>query len=146
MFIKHGDSVKAGKYNRIYNIWRHMKRRCYAPEEKHYDIYGGKGITICDDWLKYENFREWSINNGYEESLSIDRIKNDKNYEPRNCRWVSQLVQQNNRTNNLYLEYKGKRMTVADLARETGRNRKTLQARYHRFNADPVKMLDYRPK
>lgn len=64
-------------------------------------------------------------------------------YEPSNCRWASQIVQQNNRTNNLYLTYQGKRVTVADLARETNRNRKTLQTRYHRFNGDAVKMLDY---
>lgn len=143
MYLVHGDSTKKGEHNRIYNIWRHIKRRCNCPEEPFYQYYGGKGIKLCSEWSSYPKFKEWSLASGYGTELEIDRIDSNKDYEPSNCRWTTELVQQNNRTNNLYLEFNGQRMTVADLARLTGKNRKTLQDRYHQFQGNVVKMLDY---
>ena len=102
--ITHGDS-KA----RLYNIFNHMISRTTKPNNKNYADYGGRGIKVCDEWLKYENFKEWALNNGYDDTLTIDRIDNDGNYEPSNCRWTTRLVQARNqkKKKNTSTEYKG---------------------------------------
>lgn len=70
-----------------------MKARCYKPKSTGYQWYGGKGIRVCDEWLnKYEPFRDWAMDNGYKEGLSIDRINSNSNYEPENCRWITRSV------------------------------------------------------
>lgn len=77
---------------RLYSIYSGMKQRCYNPNNQHYSIYGGKGIKICDEWLNkngLQNFIEWSLNNGYEEHLTIDRINSSADYSPQNCRWIT---------------------------------------------------------
>lgn len=75
----------------IYSIWRGMKRRCYEPNRKDFKWYGGKGITVCNEWLNsYEGFKEWALTNGYKCGLTIDRIDNKKRYEPSNCQWITQ--------------------------------------------------------
>ncbi len=93
---KHGGSV--GGSSRLYRIWGGMKTRCYNPNSKHYDYYGGRGIAICTEWLhNFAAFQEWALSNGYHEGLSIDRIDNDKGYSPDNCRWITQTEQNKNR-------------------------------------------------
>ncbi len=75
-----------------------MKRRCYNQKFKQYKDYGGRGIRVCDEWLKsFKNFYDWAMANGFREDLQIDRIDNDGNYEPSNCRWVSAKENANNR-------------------------------------------------
>jgi len=97
--VTHGLSYK-GHHHRIYNIWATMKQRCYNPNATKYENYGGRGITICDEWkIDVINFYNWAIANDYSENLSIDRINSNGNYEPSNCRWVTMKVQQNNRRN-----------------------------------------------
>ena len=93
---------------RLYSIWSKIKDRTLNSNCKDYNEYGGRGITICDDWKNdFKSFYDWSMSNGYEENkgLSIDRIDNDENYEPSNCRWVTrtiqcrnQRIQKNNKT------------------------------------------------
>ena len=84
---------------RLYNIWCCMKGRCFNEKQENYPKYGGRGITVCEEWKEnFMAFYEWAINNGYTEELSIDRIDNDGNYEPSNCRWVTQTEQVNNRS------------------------------------------------
>ena len=83
---------------RLYRIYRAMKNRCYNPKDDSYPYYGGRGIKVCDEWLEsYIAFRDWSITNGYSGDLSIDRIDNDGDYEPSNCRWVTTHQQAKNR-------------------------------------------------
>lgn len=83
--------TKTGASNhRLYRIWRNMKRRCYDKTFKAYKNYGGKGVLICEEWLKsFENFYNWAIGNGYKDDLTIDRIDVKGNYEPKNCQWIT---------------------------------------------------------
>lgn len=86
------------KNTRLYNIWRGMKMRCLNENSKFYKYYGGRGITICGEWIdSFENFRDWALANGYSDELSIDRIDNNGNYEPDNCQWTTQSEQNANR-------------------------------------------------
>ena len=94
-------------HTRLHNIWLTMRQRCEKPKCSTYHKYGAKGIKVCREWCSFENFRDWSLTNGYNDSLTIDRINPSGNYEPSNCRWVTQKVQQNNRSNNIKLTYKG---------------------------------------
>ena len=103
---------------RLYDTWGKIVQRCTNERNNHYKDYGGRGIKICDEWRRnFELFYEWSMNNGYRDDLTIDRINNDGNYEPDNCRWVDYNVQANNRRNNHYVEYEGRRYTVKELDR-----------------------------
>jgi hypothetical protein len=89
MYIKHGDS-----HSRLYTIWKSMKNRC---KRKAHPTHGSRGITVCKEWEKsYKEFKKWSIENGYKDTLSIDRKDNDGNYTPDNCRWTNQTVQSRN--------------------------------------------------
>ena len=98
---------------RIYNIWRSMKKRCYLKTHHAYKYYGGRGITICEEWKNdFMSFYNWSIANGYKENLTLDRIDVNGNYEPNNCRWVGWEVQQNNRRDNIHIKYNGETKTI----------------------------------
>ena len=89
----HGKSNK----ERLYQTWKNMRQRCNNPNRSDYKRYGGRGITICDEWNDYNTFRDWALSNGYADNLSIDRIDVNGNYEPSNCRWVDAKIQANNR-------------------------------------------------
>ena len=89
---KHG-----GEGTRLYNIWKGMKRRCYNEHDSSYENYGGRGITVCDEWRNdFIPFRDWALSNGYSDDLSIDRIDNDQGYGPDNCRWADRITQRAN--------------------------------------------------
>lgn len=99
--VTHGDSTSVGNL-RLYRIYNKMHARCYDPKQHGYEHYGGRGIQICREWNgNYVNFRKWALNNGYNKNLSIDRIDNDKDYEPPNCRWVDQHEQHRNQRSNI---------------------------------------------
>ena len=106
--------IEHGVGSVLYNKWGSMKTRCYYPQSKDYKNYGGRGIKICDEWLNYDNFRNWSISTGYQEGLTIDRIDNDRNYEPSNCKWITMKEQQRNKRNNRIITYNGKSLTLVE--------------------------------
>lgn len=113
---------KHGQANtRLYRIWDAMKTRCTNPNSRNYANYGARGISICPEWMKdFKAFYDWAIENGYADDLSIDRIDNNGNYEPSNCRWASKKEQSNNSRRNVFLTYKGKTQTLAQWCDELG--------------------------
>lgn len=120
---------------RLFTVWQKIKDRCYNENHKSYKDYGGRGISMCDSWKdSFEAFRDWAIENGYSDDLTIDRIDVDGNYEPSNCRWVTQKEQQNNRTNNHLLTYNGETKTMAQWADEVGLPYHTIVARINKYS------------
>ena len=118
------------KHRRLAKIYEGMNARCYNPNHIAYKNYNGRGISICDEWLNdYYKFEEWALNNGYKDTLSIDRIDNDGNYEPSNCRWATPLQQTNNMRNNVIIEIDGVAKTLPQWAREYGINKSTIRMR-----------------
>lgn len=125
----HGDSK-----TRLYRIWRAIKKRCYSENYAQYNDYGGRGISMCESWKdSFESFKEWSLENGYSDDLSIDRVDVNRNYEPLNCRWLTIKEQQNNKRNNHLLTYNGKTQTMRQWADELGLGYFTLAARLNRY-------------
>lgn len=115
---------------RLHEIWRNMKRRCYNENATGYDTYGGKGVSICNEWLEdFENFYKWSMKNGYSDNLTIDRINVDGDYEQSNCRWATMKVQQNNKTTNKIIIINGISKTLKEWSDETGIKSVTIQRR-----------------
>ncbi|MEC4049770.1 hypothetical protein OX284_010055 [Flavobacterium sp. SUN046] len=118
---------------RLYSIWSEMKKRCYNKNSRAFKWYGEKGVTICNDWnLRFLNFYNWAINNGYNDNLTIDRIDFNGNYEPNNCRWVDMLCQNNNKSNNRIENYNGKNLTIAQISKITSVGYTTIISRLNR--------------
>lgn len=120
---------------RIYNVWHTMKERCYVKSHINYNIYGGRGIKVCPEWQEFIPFMEWAYSNGYNENAprgqcTLDRIDQNGDYCPENCRWVSMSIQANNKTDNVYLEYQGTTDTLSNHARRVGISPVLAEGRY----------------
>lgn len=136
--------LHGGKGEHLYEVWCSIKQRCLNPNNPRYARYGGRGITVCDEWLNdYPAFRKWAMENGYEDNgkLSIDRIDNDGNYEPSNCRWADNLTQANNKSSNVLITYNGKTQTLREWSEETGIHMDNLYYRY-RAGKTPKEILE----
>lgn len=113
----------------LYYAWAAMKRRCLNPNHRFYCRYGGRGITVCVEWMEFVPFKEWALSNGYETGKTLDRTDNDGNYCPQNCRWTTQKVQMNNTSCNRILEYGGIAKNLTQWSVDIGIDRRTLRAR-----------------
>ena len=118
-----------------------MKERCYNPNRNSYCWYGAKGICVCDEWDDFENFYDWSMNNGYSDELTIDRIDSNGNYCPKNCRWSTDREQANNRSTNRIIEYNGESHTLEEWSRITGIASNTIRMRLDEYKWDVEKSL-----
>lgn len=113
---KHGQSE-----TKLYNVWRTIKSRCLLPSTISYERYGGRGIKICEEWKeKFEPFWKWAIENGYKDGLTIDRIDNDGDYCPENCRWVDRKEQAKNRRTTVFYLLNGEKICLNDLLKKIG--------------------------
>lgn len=122
-----------GKINtRLYSIWGGMKSRCHNKNGPGYYDYGGRGITVCKEWENFDQFYEWAMKNGYRDDLTIDRIDVNGNYEPDNCRWITNAEQQRNKRDNHYITYNGETNVLRDWSKILGINESTLS---HRINS-----------
>jgi hypothetical protein len=122
-----------GKEKRIANIFNKMKELCFNQSCKFYYRYGGRGITICDDWLADPlSFVKWSVANGYDDDLTIERIDNEGNYEPNNCKWATPAEQAKNTSTNRWIICNGKRLIMNDWARLIGVPEETIYSRLRR--------------
>lgn len=131
--LKSGEIIDCGCYKRhvahmkknpiyntrLYRIWSLMKERCFNEKRKEYPNYGGRGIRVCDEWMNSESFINWSLSNGYKDGLTLDRIDNNGNYCPDNCRWVDRKVQGLNKRNNRYITHNGETKTITQWAKDS---------------------------
>lgn len=119
--------------SKLYAVWCSMKGRCYNHNDEYYNSYGGRGIKVCDEWLHdFQAFYDWSMEHGYNDTLTIDRINTNGNYERNNCRWVTNKEQQNNKWNNRLLTCNGKTQTISQWADELDVKSGTIRVRHHR--------------
>lgn len=125
---KHGLSQSG-----LHRTWRHMKTRCMNKKSPDYHNYGGRGISICDEWKNnFQSFYDWAMASGYAANLTIERINNDGNYEPSNCRWATKAEQTRNRRNVVKLSYNGRTLSCAEWSAELGLSPGTVNNRLHK--------------
>lgn len=112
--------------HRLYNIWKCMILRCEDESRSFYHRYGGRGIKVCDEWHDLKVFADWAYSNGYQDGLSIDRIDNDGNYRPDNCRWVSKQEQSLNKSTNVSICVRGTSLVAKQWADKLGISKYTV--------------------
>lgn len=107
--------------NPLYKKWQRIRSRCYCEGDKSYDRYGGRGITMCDEWKNnFKAFYDWAMNNGYKDELSIERLDVNQGYYPENCAWITMTEQARNKRNTHWVEYKGEKKCLAEVAEIEG--------------------------
>lgn len=145
--IKDGMTKHGGSYTRLYSTWKGMRSRCNRPQDKKYPSYGGRGISVCQEWNEsFAPFQEWAMSNGYDDSLYIDRIDNDKGYSPENCRWTDRITQQNNRRSNRIIRAFGEEKTLVEWSRDE-RCKVSRECLYERLSNgwNPQKAITKKP-
>lgn len=144
--VKHGDAKRSG-HHRLYSIRKGMLERCYNPNSIGYENYGGKGVKVCDEWIEnYSSFKDWALRSGYEDGLTIDRIDNDGDYCPENCRWASAIIQANNKKSVPKYEYQGESHSISEWARILNMPRGLLKDRITKLHWDIEKAFITPPR
>ena len=129
----HMDSSHIDGRSRLYRIWQNMKQRCYNPNNDNFQNYGGRGVLVCDDWKEsYIKFKTWALNNGYQDTLSLDRIDVNGNYDPLNCRWSTVVEQANNTRTNRNITYNNETLTLSQWRKRLGFKRGVLEYRLNK--------------
>lgn len=119
----------------LYRTWLNLKNRCSNSNHPRYKDYGGRGISVCDEWrYNFQAFYDWAMSHGYRENLTLDRINNDGNYEPSNCRWTTVMEQNNNTRRCHYIEYRGEKHSLSEWSRILNIPRATLSSRINVYN------------
>ena len=125
------------KGTRLYSIYRNIMTRCYNSNTTNYKRYGGRGITMCDEWKdNFQTFYDWAMSHGYSDDLTIDRIDNNGNYEPSNCRWITVKEQNRNKRNVKFITYGGKTQTIPEWTKELHLGKETIRERLKRGYTD----------
>ena len=136
---KHSKSrLKDGRsLHPLYGTWFQMISRCENPNQKHYDRYGGRGIKVCDEWHDFWKFVEWSDSvGGRPKNFTLDRINNDGNYDPSNCRWADWRTQTTNKSSNVFIEFNGTTKTIIEWSEYLGIHPNTLHERLKRWSIE----------
>lgn len=131
--------------SRLYYEWCNMKSRCDNQGNIMFKNYGGRGIKYCDAWKKFEGFRDWALNHGYNDTLTLERLDVNKNYEPDNCEWIPIEKQYLNRTDSHFLTAFGKTQTIKEWADETGLKYDTIHARIKYYGWSIEDALSVKP-
>ena len=152
--LRQGKTTSCGCYNReiitkgyrfseekLYSVWSAMRQRCGNPHDKAYKNYGGRGIRVCNEWSNYQVFREWALNNGYKHGLWLDRIDNNSDYSPNNCRWATTKEQARNKRISVMLTIGGTTKNIADWADCSGVGVATIRRRIE-LGWDNERLLD----
>lgn len=130
-YYRHGESGVTDA--KLYRVWVNMKQRCYNPKSPEYHNYGERGISVCHEWVNdFTTFMHWAEENGYRQGLSIERIDNNANYSPENCRWATSRDQSNNQRKTVFLTYNGETKPLSFLAEEHGLTRELVKHRLMR--------------
>lgn len=133
---------KGDIHTRLYKILHKIKFRCYNPKYPQYHYYGGRGIKMCQEWLdSFDAFKEWALSNGYDESLSIDRIDVNGDYEPGNCRWATAKQQSRNKRNNIMIFHDGETKCLAEWCEKYNLNYPTILKRIRQHGWDKEKAI-----
>jgi hypothetical protein len=126
----HGLSRVRGKITKLYQVWGKMRERCLNPNNNDFAYYGGRGITVCPEWMNFQDFHAWAAATGYREELTIERLDNNKGYSPNNCKWATRKEQSNNKRNNILITFKGHTKTLRQWADHIGVPISRLKSRY----------------
>lgn len=141
--LRQGGSTSCGCYNReiitkpdavykerLYSVWSSMKSRCCCATDRSYKNYGGRGIRVCEEWRSdYKAFKQWAYSHGYADGLWLDRVNNNDDYSPENCRWATTMEQARNKRTNVFVEYNGQTMCLIDAAAASGIKVATIKRR-----------------
>ena len=126
----------------LYHTWKNIRQRCGNPSNNSYGNYGGRGIHLCDEWNDFPTFYDWAIANGWESGLSIERIDNNGDYCPENCRFATLKEQSRNRRKTVFLTYDGVKKPLSEWCEMLGLNMKTCYGRMHDYGwTDPEEIL-----
>ena len=131
--------------SKIYSCWCEMKKRCYNKNNKRYNNYGGRGIKVCSEWKdSFESFYRWAMENGYEDSLSIDRIDVNGDYCPSNCRWATSVEQTRNTTRNHYVTAFGETKTIVEWSETFGISQGVIKDRLNKLHWSPEEAVSHK--
>lgn len=141
--MRHGDSQR-GRVARLYRIWIGVRNRCNNPNNKNYKEYGGRGILVCKEWDSYERFKEWAINSGYKNNLTIDRIDVNGNYNPSNCRWTTRIKQMNNTRINHLVSINNETYTLIEWCRKLNLHKTNVYCVSKKLGIPPEIYLEFK--